>query len=102
MWPDMEAVMTKEPVPRSLKWAPTALAQWKVLSYVLIIGSILMHTRQSPVQISLDDLVPSLDGTVEDTTVSGTTSVGDKSVDLAKVLDDGVNERLDALPVANV
>ena len=30
MCPDMEAVMTKEPVPRDLKCAPTALAQWKV------------------------------------------------------------------------
>lgn len=27
MCPDMEAVMTRLPVPRSLKWCPTALAQ---------------------------------------------------------------------------
>ena len=30
MWPDMEAVMTREPVLRSRKWWPTALAQWNV------------------------------------------------------------------------
>ena len=53
-------------------------------------------------QISLDDLLPVLDGAVENAAAGGAASVGDERVDLAKLLDNVVDEPLDALPVADV
>lgn len=53
-------------------------------------------------QISLDDLLPVLDGAVENAAAGGAASVGDERVDLAKLLDDVVDESLDALPVAHI
>lgn len=53
-------------------------------------------------QIGLDDLVPLLDGRIEDTAVGGTAGVSDEDVDLAKVLDDLGDQLLDFLVVADV
>ena len=53
-------------------------------------------------QIGLDDLVPLLDGGIEDTTVGGTASVGDEDVDLAEVLDDLGDQLLDFVVVTDI
>ena len=45
-------------------------------------------------QVSLDDLVPLLNGSVEDTVVGSLSSVGDEDIDLAEVLDDVLDELL--------
>ena len=46
-------------------------------------------------QVGLDDLVPLLDGGVEDAVVGSLSGVGDEDIDLAKVLDDVLDELLD-------
>lgn len=53
-------------------------------------------------QIGLDDLLPLLDGSIEDTGIGGTAGVGDEDIDLAKILDDIGNQLLDILVVADV
>ena len=53
-------------------------------------------------QVGLDDLLPVLDGAVEDTAGGGAAGVGDEGVDLAKLLDHVVDEVLDALPATDV
>lgn len=57
---------------------------------------------ESTVQVGLDNLLPVTDGAIQDTAVGSTTSVGDEGVDLAEVLNDGLDETLDALPVTNI
>jgi hypothetical protein len=54
------------------------------------------------VQISLDNLVPCLDGAIQDTGVGGTAGIGDEDIDLAKVFDNVCNQLLNVLVVANV
>jgi hypothetical protein len=51
-------------------------------------------TVEGSVQVGLDDLVPLLDGSIEDTVVGGLASVGNEDIDLAEVLDDVRNELL--------
>lgn len=98
----MEAVRTSDPLPRSLKWAPTALAQWKVLFTLGLKVWRLHRYGDKPSQVSLNDLVPCIDRSLKDTTVGSTSSVGNKGINLAKVLDDGIDKGLDSLPVTNV
>ena len=45
-------------------------------------------------QVGLDDLVPLLNGSVEDTIVGSLSSVGDEDIDLAEVLDNVLDELL--------
>src|SRR5690242_3971909 len=45
-------------------------------------------------QISLNDFVPLLNGSVEDTVVSGLASIGNENINLAEVLDDVLDELL--------
>ena len=45
-------------------------------------------------QVGLDDLVPLLNGSVEDTVVGSLSGVGDEDIDLAEVLDDVLDELL--------
>lgn len=53
-------------------------------------------------QVGLNDLVPVLDGAVQETAARRTARVGDEAVDLAKVLDHVLDELLHALPVADI
>lgn len=46
-------------------------------------------------QVGLDDLVPLLDSGIKDTVVGSLSSVGDEDIDLAKVLDNILDELLD-------
>lgn len=57
---------------------------------------------ESTVQIGLDDLLPVTNGSIKDAAVGGTASVGDERVNLAEVLDDVLDETLNALPVTNI
>lgn len=57
---------------------------------------------EGSVQVSLDDFVPCLHGAVQDTRISGTTSIGDEDIDFAKVFDDISDQLLDVLVVANI
>lgn len=54
------------------------------------------------VQVSLDDLLPFLDGALEDARVGCAARVGDETVDLAKLLDDIGDELGDRVPRADV
>ena len=53
-------------------------------------------------QVRVNDLVPGLDGGVEDARVGGAARVGDEDVDAAEVLDHVADELLDVLVVAHV
>jgi hypothetical protein len=57
---------------------------------------------EGTVQVGLNNLVPLLDGSVEDTVVGGLASVGNEDIDLAEVLDDVRNELLALLICALV
>jgi len=61
-----------------------------------------LGTVEGAVEIGLDDLVPVLDGTVQDATVGGPTGVGDEGIDLAKVGDHVLDQLLHALPGAHI
>jgi hypothetical protein len=52
---------------------------------------------EGAVQVDLDDVVPGLDGAVEDAGVGGGTGVGDEGVDLAEVGNDVLDELLAGL-----
>jgi hypothetical protein len=54
------------------------------------------------VQVGLDDLVPLLDSTVEETAVGGTAGIGNKDVDLAEVGNDVLDKLLAVGKVADV
>lgn len=58
MCPDIEAVMTKEPVPLSLKCFPTALAQWNVPFKSVWMTS--FHASTEPSRIPLSAVRPAL------------------------------------------
>ena len=47
---------------------------------------------EGAVEVGLDDLVPGLDGAVEDAAVGGAAGVGDEGVDFAELGDDGADE----------
>lgn len=53
-------------------------------------------------QIGLDDLVPVLDGAVQDAAVGSAAGVGDKCIDLAEVFDDVADELGNVVVVAHV
>lgn len=53
-------------------------------------------------QVGLDDLLPVLDGAVQDAAAGGAAGVGDEGVDLAKVGDHALHESLDAVPVTDI
>lgn len=53
-------------------------------------------------QISLDDLIPLLDGSIEDTAVGGTAGIGNEDIDFAKIPDDIGDQFLDICVVADV
>lgn len=53
-------------------------------------------------EIGLDDFVPVLDAAVEDTGVGGSAGVGDEGVDLAEILDDVLDELVNALVVTDI
>ena len=53
-----------------------------------------LRTVEDTSQIGVDDLLPVLDAGVKDTGVGGTAGVGDHDIDLAKVLDDVLNQLL--------
>lgn len=65
-------------------------------------GSVHMFTYSSAVQVSLDNLVPGLLGALEDTTIGGSTSVGDEAIDLAKVGQNVLDELLALLVLADI
>lgn len=53
---------------------------------------------EGAVQVDVDDVVPGLDGAVQDTRVSGGTGVGDEGIDLTELLDD-IGDELGAVLV---
>jgi hypothetical protein len=57
---------------------------------------------EGAVQVGLDDFVPRLDRGVEDAAVGRASGVGNEDIDLAKVLDDILDQLLDALVLADV
>ena len=61
-----------------------------------------LSTVRHTSEIGLDDFLPGLEGAVDDAAVCGSSRVGDEDVDLAPVLDDGVDEGLDVFRVADV
>jgi hypothetical protein len=61
-----------------------------------------LRTMESSIQIRLNNFIPSLDRTIQDTRISGTTSICDEGIDLAKLLDDVGDELLNAGVVADV
>lgn len=69
---------------------------------LLEVGAYGLCTVECAVEIGLDDLVPGLDGALEDAAVGGAAGVGNEGINLAKVLDDLLDEVVDVGPVANV
>lgn len=57
---------------------------------------------EGAVQVGVDDLVPGLDGGVQDAGVGGPAGVGDEDVDAAEILDDVVDQLLDVAVVTDV
>lgn len=57
---------------------------------------------EGAVQVRIDDLVPGLDGGVQDAGVGGPAGVGDEDVDAAEILDDVVDQLLDVAVIAHV
>ena len=59
-------------------------------------------TVEGAVEVGLDDLVPVLDGAIQNTAVGGPAGIGNKGIDLAKVGDHVLDQLLHALPVAHI
>ena len=57
---------------------------------------------EGSIEIGLDDLVPGLDRAVQNTAVSGPASIGNKGINLSKLLDDLADEFGDIIVVAHV
>ncbi len=57
---------------------------------------------EGSVEIGVDDLLPVLDGGVEDTVVGGPAGVGDEDIDLAEVFDDALDEFIHVVAVTDV
>ena len=53
-------------------------------------------------QVSVDDVLPGLDGALENTRISSRSSVGDEAVDTAELSNDIIDELLDAVEVVDL
>lgn len=71
-------------------------------SSLLEVSSHSLCTVEGSVQVGLDDLIPGLDGALEDATVGGTTSVGDETVNLSELSNHVLDKLLDALVVSDI
>lgn len=69
---------------------------------LLEVGAYGLCTVECAIEIGLDDLVPGLDGALEDAAVGGAAGVGNEGIDLAKVLDYGLDKVVDVFPVTDV
>lgn len=69
---------------------------------LLEVGASSLGAVENARQVGLDDLVPVVDGAVQETAARRSARIGDEAVDLAKVLDHVLDELLHALPAANV
>lgn len=69
---------------------------------LLEVGANGLGTVEGTSQVCLNNLLPVLDGAVKNSAVGSAAGVGDKGIDLAELLNDILNEPLDALPVAHI
>lgn len=71
-------------------------------SALLEVGANGLGTVEGTSQVGLDNLLPVLDGAVENSAVCSAAGVGDEGINLAELLNDVLNEPLDALPLAHI
>lgn len=69
---------------------------------LLEVGADSLGTVEGTSQVGLNNLLPVLDGAVENSAVGSAAGVGDEGIDLAKLLNDVLDESLDALPLAHI